>query len=215
MRTKTITLIGALALIVYACGSSDTTTTTKRAAPETEATVATEAAETTEAPASTEAPATTAEETTTTVEDVDVALEAAMAAAGTYAGTWTNTTFGSTGAASMTMTVTEAGDVSMDWDLGGGVFGFGDPDGENQGLNVADLADGEMVSTTLFGDMQVTVSTDFTRLTLDAEDVPAAGIQAFRALATWSADGSITGTYEVEFEGGGDPAVGTFELTRG
>ncbi len=34
---------------------------------------------------------------------------------------------------STAMTVTEDGDVSMVWDLGGFVFGTSDPDGETQG----------------------------------------------------------------------------------
>lgn len=220
MQNRIFAAGAAMILVAAACGggepaSTDTSAdvvttsavTTPGATDNTAASVAATTTTTTEAPVE--------ESTTTTEAAPDPSIEAALAAAGTYTGSWTNTTFGSTGDAGMTMTVSEAGDVTMEWDLGGGVFGVGDPDGENQTLNVADMVGGRTVTTALFGDMGVTVSADFVTITLDAENVPTSGIQAFRATATWSDDGTIAGIYVVEFDGGGAPAEGTFEMTRG
>jgi len=71
------------------------------------------------------------------------------------------------------------------------------------------LAGGTTLATGLFGVLDIGVSEDSGTLTLDAENVPTAGIQAFRATLTWSDDGTITGTYVVESDGGGAPAEGT------
>ena len=204
-------------MIAGACGGADSTDTSADPLP----TVSTAATATDSSSTATQAPTTTtegpgADSTTTTLPEPepDPLLEGALAAAGSYAGSWTNTTFGSTGDAGLTMTVTDEGDVSMEWDLGGFVFGATDPDGETHTLNVSQLAGGTTLSTGLFGDVEVSVSEDFATITFDADNVPTPGIQAFSATATWSDDGTITGTYVVEFDGGGEPAVGTFEMTR-
>ncbi len=210
MAVRTISLICSFVLLAAACGGTDTSNTEA----DTAATQGTQAPATTAAPGTTAAPTTVPEATTTTAEEIDPALEAALAGAGTYVGTWSNTTFGSEGPASMTFAVAEDGTVSIDWDLGGFVFGLDDPDAESQTLNVADITDGLTFTTALLGEVTVSVNEDFTSMTTEAPDVPAARIEAFRAIATWNDDGSISGTYEVTFEDGGDPAEGVFELTK-
>ena len=214
MQTRFIGLGLAILMMAGACGGSDSTDTSASplsTEPATSSPTDSSTATTEGPPPTTGAPA----PTTTTTAAPDPLLTAALAAGGVYSGSWTNTTFGSTGDAGLTMTVTEDGDVSMVWDLGGFVFGASDPDGETQVLNVSRLAGGTTLATGLFGDLDIGVSEDFGTLTLDAENVPTAGIQAFRATLTWSDDGTITGTYVVEFDGGGTPAEGTFEMTRG
>jgi hypothetical protein len=190
------------ALAVAACGGGDTATVY---ATDTSAEVTT--ATTVVVTDTTLVSTTTAPETTTTTEAAaDPLLDAALAAAGVYTGTRTNTTFDSEGDAGLTMTVSDSGDVSLEWDLGGFVFGAADPDGETTALNVADLAGGRVITSALSGDIEIVVSNDFTQLTMDAEDVPAPGIQTFRATAQWAPDGSTSGTYVVEFEGNEAPA---------
>jgi hypothetical protein len=212
MRSKALLIITVLALLLAACGGGETESEEEPvAAVEEVADEAEEVVEEAEEVAE-EAP----EEPEPKPEpEPEPGLEAALAAAGTYTGTWTNTTFTTSGAATLTLTVGEDGAVTMEWDLGGGVFGGGDPDGENQALNVGDLEGGITITSALFGEMLVASSGEFGTLTMDAEDVPAGGIQAFRATATFGDDGTITGTYVVEWEDGGDPAVGVFEMARG
>ena len=211
MRTKTLIVFTLLALLVSACGGSGDEVADEPAAEEPAAEEPTG-----DEPVEKEAASEPDPEPDLEPEaEVDDDLEAAMGAAGTYTGTWTNTTFGSSGQATLTLTVTEDGGVTMEWDLGGGVFGAGDPDGESQAINIADLEAGAMITTDLFGDVLFSAADEFRTHTMDAKDVPAAGIQAFRAIATFGEDGTITGTYVVEWEDGGAPAEGIFELARG
>lgn len=138
--------------------------------------------------------------------------EAAAALAGSYSGNWTNTTFGSTGDASFDVTVDgAAGTFEVTVDLGGGVFGEGDPDPFTFGGSFT--ADGTEVSgsSDVLGDFTFTMDADG-NFSIDAPDVPSDRIETFTASGTASA-GGITGTYMVTFPDGGGTAEGTFEVS--
>ena len=107
----------ALALAAVACGDDDATSTT--------------GSDTTSAPSttSTTTSTTTTAATTTTVDATAARVAAAMEYAGTYTGEWRNTTFDSTGGADMSLEVDAATATAvLTLDLGGSVFGGGDPD---------------------------------------------------------------------------------------
>lgn len=133
------------------------------------------------------------------------------AAAGSYAGTWTNTTFGSNGAATFDIAI-EGETFSATIDLAGGVFGEGDPDPFT--IEGSVTADGGSATGTsdLLGGYTFSATADGS-FTLEAGDVPSARIATFSASGTIEG-GAISGTYSVTFEDGGG-AEGTFELASG
>ena len=206
---RVIARLAVVALVAAACGSAVDTADED---PETvtSSTAATSGAITTAT--TTTQPATTTTQppaTTTTIDPVELA---AIALAGTWSGSWNNTTFGSTGPVDLTITA-DGTSIRITSDLGGSVFGLGDPDPESYTLDLATLAGsiGEpvTVSSEVFGTLTMT-ATSPTTIELEALSVPAVGIATFRASATVQ-PGVISGTYDIEFEGGGS-AAGTFEI---
>jgi len=197
----------AVALLLTACGSSDDTTDTTTTE---DATDATDATDDSSDAADDTADDETADDEMTDDEMTDDAAVDTEAAAGTYAGTWTNTTFGSTGAA--TATVAFNGDmVSVTIDLDGGVFGEADPEAFT--FEGAFTADGASISGTsdLLGAFTFTIDAAGS-FAIDAPEVPSERIGAFNAAGVFGG-GSLSGTYSVTFpEGGG--AEGTFEATK-
>ncbi len=201
---KNLFPFAAFALLVAACsgGGADTTTTTTSAA----TTVASTAATTTTVASTT----TTAAATTTTASAADLARAAVAELAGTYEGEWRNLTFGSSGPISIEMTAGSDG-LEVVTDLGGPVFGEGDPDPETFTLPYETLATGSSAGeSALFGPFTFTVAGG--QFTFEAPAVPSAGIASMTVQGEL-ADGTISGTYEIAFDGGGG-ANGEFEATR-
>ena len=148
--------------------------------------------------------------TTTTIDPVQLAVRALV---GTWSGSWNNTTFGSTGPFDLTITP-DGTNIDITSDLGGFVFGQGDPDPESYSFDLATLAGsvGQAVSvdSETFGPLSITLVSAAT-IEIEALSVPAPGIATLRASATVQ-PGLISGTYDIEFDGG-DTAAGTFEIS--
>jgi hypothetical protein len=213
MRRLAVAIL-ALSLVAAACGDDDAETTTQPEATSTSAASETSEVTTT----TTEAMTTTTEAMTTTTADPMAAVMAELQGyAGTYTGQWNNTTFGSSGSIDWSLTIDEAaGAVVLTSDLGGGVFGGGDPDSEEFVIPLADLlaSFGEVTITSpVFGELHVTAGADGT-IEAHSDDVPGNRIATFTVTGTFSADGGGDFDYVVEFEGGGAPAEGTVTFTR-
>lgn len=191
-----IPLLAAIALLLSGCSSSDDAvdaSVDETSAPATAAPATTAAPVTTEADATTEAPATSEAE-----DPRRVALEAG---AGTYSGTWTNTTFGSSGPMEMVIGV-EGEEVVFDVDLGGSVFGQGDPDAESARISIDELLAGGTVESAVFGPLSMTIDAATGTITMTADAVPAGGIAAFESTVTPGGTDSGSGTYLVTFDDG-------------
>ncbi len=191
-----IPLIAATALLLSGCSSGDDTvgaSADATSAPTTAAPVTTAAPATTEADTTTEAPATSEAE-----DPRRVALEDG---AGTYSGTWTNTTFGSSGPMEMVIAV-DGEEVVFDVDLGGSVFGQGDPDPESARISIDELLAGGTIESAVFGPLSMTIDAATGTMTMTAEAVPAGGIAAFESTVTPSGADSGEGTYLVTFDDG-------------
>jgi hypothetical protein len=184
-----IVLAGALALIASACGGSD-------------------GAAVTTAPATT-APATTAP--TTTADPSAYRLGLATIFAGEWTGWWENATYGTTGPIAAAVSV-DAGSLSaiLSIDLGGAVFGSGDPAPFEVAVDLA-AAPPYAAATAVLGELSLVVEVDGA-FTLEAPDVPGAGVASFRASGRATSAG-ITLDYTVGFEEGGE-ATGTADLVR-
>jgi hypothetical protein len=195
-----VTAVIAAVLLLTGCGGDDATE------PDDGATTA-PADDATTAPTD----EMTAAEPTEAVAPTEAAGADFSAAAGSYAGTWTNTTFGSNGAATFDIAL-EGETFTATIDLAGGVFGEGDPDPFT--IEGGVTADGGSATGTsdLLGAYTFSATADGS-FTLEASDVPSARIATFSASGTIEG-GAISGTYSVTFEDGGG-AEGTFELTSG
>jgi hypothetical protein len=87
------------------------------------------------------------------VQTLDVA-----AAVGAWSGTWSNTTFASSGSAAMTVTQdSTAKTVTMTVDLGGNVFGMGDPAAQVIDASYTNTQATASTSTALFGAITMSV----------------------------------------------------------
>src|SRR6185503_2388841 len=79
--------------------------------------------------------------------------------AGDWSGGWRNTTFGSTGGAQATVVINEDGTVEVTLDLGGFVFGVGDPPPMTfTGAYDADGGSFAVQNDPMFGDLSVNVA---------------------------------------------------------
>lgn len=119
---------------------------------------------------------------------------------GTYSGSWTNMTFGSSGAATITLSQ-QADTVSMTIDLDGNVFGGSNPAAET--FSGTSTASGVSYSgpSSLFGD--VTLWSDpYGRVQGFGTGIPAAGIDSVIFSGAISPD-TIALAYTVLFSGGG------------
>ena len=129
--------------------------------------------------------------------------------AGNWTGTWNNTTFGSKGAAKMTVVVDEAKkSVELTLDLDGNVFGAADPPAEK--FTGTYTAAGFTVTSksTLFGDLSLTFKADGT---ISGSGKPA-GFDDITFKGTGTAK-TMTLTYTIN-QGGKKFAEGTFDLTK-
>ena len=207
-----IPLIAATVLLLSGCSSgdddveasADATSAPTTAASVTTAAPATTASSTIEAETTTEAPAAS--------EAVDPRRVALEDGAGTYSGTWTNTTFGSSGPMEMVIAV-EGEEVVFDVDLGGSVFGQGDPDPESARISIDDLLAGGTIDSTVFGPLSMTIDAATGTMTMAADAVPAGGIAAFESTVTPSGADSGEGTYLVTFDDG-STAEGLVDYVR-
>ncbi len=131
---------------------------------------------------------------------------------GSWVGTWSNTTFGSVGAAAWTITIDEStGMVTLTTDLDGTVFGATDPLPERY---VAQLGPSGVTFTAMsatFGDFTLTINPDGT-MTGTGLNVPAAGIDEFTFTGTITPT-QINLNYTVSFTGGGT-AVGLLQVNK-
>lgn len=121
MRMKQISITVMLVvtgLAVMSCSAAPPTTTEPSEAP-----TATDIPAPTETPIPTNTPAPTSSPTPSTAPG----YEEAQQFEGDWTGSWHNTTYGSTGSADMTVIVNDDGTFDITVDLGGQVFGIGDP----------------------------------------------------------------------------------------
>jgi len=196
MRRGALTIL-SLALAVTACGDDASTTTA----------AVTTAAPTTAAPTTTAAVVTTAGATTTSVDEVAARVAAATGYAGTYTGEWNNTTFGSSGSIDIEFGVDAATALAtLVLDLGGNVFGVGDPDPLQAefDLNAAGPYSG---NDPLFGDYTVDID-EAGHLSVVAAAVPGVGGLELTLEGDFTA-GEFAGTYVIA-----GLADGTFVATR-
>ena len=186
-----------------ACGDDDAKTT---AAPTT-----TEAAATTEAPTTTEAPPVT-EEVTTTADPAAAMVALAGMLVGDYTGEWENTTFTSNGPIDAEISVdADTATLTLTVDLGGYVFGAGDPPAETFGFNLT--AGPPLTGTSVVvGDfiLDVTMAGSF-ELIADAVPDPTGRVTTITVRGTVGFDGSVEGDYVVGFSDG-TSAEGTISV---
>lgn len=153
------------------------------------------------------------EDTTETTEApaLAAAYETAKAFAGTYSGSWTNTTFGSTGATTATVVINADGTASFTVDLDGLVFGLLDPPPKTlAGTYDENGAAFQITGDDLFGDLTIIINRG--AISFSGIDIPFSDIDAV------SAEGIITPTevnmnYTVNFPGG-SLANGVLILTK-
>jgi hypothetical protein len=208
-RARVLAFLPAL-LIVAGCGGATATPSpaAATAAPST-ATVA---------PTSAPTPAATAAATAAASPAASAGLDpVALVAmfAGKYSGTWKNTTFGSTGAAALDVSVDRtAKTVSITITLGGNVFGAPAPAPETLTAPIA--ASGLTVTSKTFGQMTVTAVPDGAgwKVSATAADVPSARIKSFTTTGTVTNPASLQLTYTVGFRDSTPAAQGTISLTR-
>lgn len=198
---RTVALAVGVVLVAGSCGGSTAGTSTSVVSGET----GTFSASSTTTPTPTSAPAATA--------GIDPIIEAARVTVGEYTGEWTNTTFGSTGPMTASIDVADDGTVTLAMDLGGLVFGESDPDPEVLTFGALDVIQGVDVESAVFG--TVTLKQSLGGLTMSARDVPSSRIGSVQIIVTLGSDGTVSGTYEIIFEG--ETAVGAkgvFALSR-
>ena len=184
---------GFLALVGAACGDDGTGPTI------------TAPVQTTAAGASTTAV------TTTTIDPAASRIALALIFSGEWEGEWVNTTRGTTGPVAVAIAVdTGRRTATLTIDLGGSVFGAGDPEAF---VFVADLTAVPpfLAVTPLLGEATFDVEATG-RFTLEARDVPGAGLASFAAGGTATSAG-IELAYTVGFDNGGS-AAGTANLRR-
>lgn len=139
-------------------------------------------------------------------------FEQYSAFSGQWSGDWNNTTFGSTGTVTLTITVNDDGTADFTLDVDGQVFGAADPPAMTfSGTYDADGAHIAVTGDALFGDVTIDATADGA-FTLDAINIPAPGIAGFSALGTATPDG-VDMTYIVTFDDG-TTAEGTGTLTK-
>lgn len=135
---------------------------------------------------------------------------------GTYSGGWNNLTYSTSGDTEAVVVVQPDGNASFVLDLGGMVFGMFDPDSAIYSSTYD--ADGIVFTATedpVFGTLTITVvvNDDGTaNVTLDAQNVPTAGIETVIATGTLT-ENAIDMEYTIGFILGAS-ANGTFTLEK-
>lgn len=124
---------------------------------------------------------------------------------GTYTGTWTNTTFASTGAASVTISE-NSGMLSVAVDLDGNVFGGANPASETfmATINTNDATIGTAVTSTVYGDVTATLGGNGT-LTISGINIPGS-VDTF-SLTGSIVNGQIQANVTITFDAGGSAAA--------
>jgi hypothetical protein len=187
---RVIPAAALLALLASACGDGGAATTT--AAPATTA-------------------STTAEASTTTEDPVAYRVTLATILAGEWVGDWRTTTDGSTGAVLVGIRVDNAGlTATVAVDLGGAALGEDDPAPFEFVVDLS-AAPPYAATTALLGEITLTVA-ETGAFTLEAADVPAAGIATFWATGSAGSE-RVDLEYTVAFEDGRE-AAGTATLLR-
>ena len=132
--------------------------------------------------------------------------------AGSWSGSWTNTTFGSTGPAAATITADTINQtVTVVLDLGGGVFGGGDPAPVTFTIPYT-AAGGSFTSTSpAYGTITATISPTGA-ITATLAGVPSGGITGVTFTGTITPT-TLSGTALITFTGGGT-ATSTLTLTK-
>jgi len=183
-----ILVAGALALTAAACGGDGAGTTT---VPVT-------------TPPTTAAP-------TTTIDPTPYRVNLATIFAGEWTGSWENATYGTTGPLAAALAVNAEGlSATLTLDLGGEVFGGGDPAPFEMTIDLA-AAPPYAAFSPVLGSLSLIMGVDGA-FTLEALDVPAAEVSSFRASGRATSAG-ITLDYTVGLEDGGE-AAGTADLGR-
>ncbi len=181
----------AVVLVIAACGSSSTTPTSATVA------AAATTAPPTAAPA-TAKPATPAPTLATRFDE------------GRYAGTWTNTTFGSTGAAAIDVKFDKtAFTAAITLTLGGNVFGAPAPAPETFTFPITPNGVSSTVKSKTFGDFTVTLNAG--KATFKGDNV-SARVKTFEGTGTYAA-GVITINYTVTLSDG-SKAQGVVNLRK-
>lgn len=130
---------------------------------------------------------------------------------GNYTGSWLNQTFGSTGAASLVVSVDEsAKTMSFTLDLDGNVLGGTDPPAETFTGSYTATTVTVTGTSAVFGDVTLTGTVD--GFTGSGQNVPSAGIDSVDFTGT-ATDTQIILNYTVNFVGGGS-AVGVITLNK-
>jgi len=107
---------------------------------------------------------------------------------GTWTGEWTNTTFGSRGGLTVTISDNGNGTVAVTVDLDGFVGGILDPEPRTENVTVESDGSVNFSGTAdMLGQLEVTLSAAG-QLTISTPDIPTAGFDDF------SASGSVTST---------------------
>ncbi len=132
---------------------------------------------------------------------------------GTWVGQWTNTTFSSTGPA--TIAIAEglvAGTADVNFDMDGAVFGQADPPAVQMTVAYDDTGIDAQVNGTQLGDLAFTIDAN-DNVQGSFTNVPGGGIA--RVDFTGQRNGNtITINYTVTFAGGGGTAAGNLVVTK-
>jgi len=203
---RLLVLVSAVVLVAAACTSSSDTASTTSA---TTATATTQPV-TTQPPTTTTTAAPTTTTTAAPTTTVNAGAAALAAIAGTYGGSWTNTTFGSTGAIAMTIDVSDTSEVTIGIDIDGFVFGASNPDIETYTFPGADLGTGAVVASPTFGPTTISASVDGLFM-LEANEVPSPGIESISIVGRATGTG-FSGEYTIVFDDGGG-AEGVFDMS--
>lgn len=135
------------------------------------------------------------------------------ALAGVWSGAWANTTFGSSGGATMTVTAdTLAQTFEATVDLNGSVFGSGDPAPQVFSGSYAGGGADLTITSALFGNLSLQV-TSAGQISGSATNIPGGGIARIDFTGTWTAT-AINIAYTITFVGGGGTAAGTLVFTK-
>ena len=191
MGSTRLVLVGALLMVVAACGST-------AASPAASPTATVAASEVASASPSANA--------------VD-AYPFLAGYAGQYAGTWTNKTFGGTGSMTWDITADDtARTIKIAVAVGGPVFGG--PGVKPETILLTHLADGVISGKSpAFGDVSGTITTGGI-LTITLSNIPGGTISKVTITGTFTGGDSIAIAYSVDFVGGGAKAAGLASLKK-
>jgi len=203
MRTSFISMGVLLVMLLSACEMGATPEPTPTETPQPTATTA---------PTNTPEPTATPQPTETPEPAAAPGYDAVSAYAGAWSGEWVNETFGSSGSAEAEVTVNEDGTLSVTVDLGGSVFGMGDPNPITfQGSYDEDSARVGVEAHPMFGTFELSVVDD--SLAVKAENIPVEQISGMEVTGSLT-PGELDADYVIHFPDG-SAAQGTLNLSHG